>query len=67
MTSERRDPPLVEDGADEPEVLVEHELVAVGDGDPGRLLTAMLEGEEPEGGDGGRLAAGAPACPSAGR
>ncbi|GIW20325.1 MAG: hypothetical protein KatS3mg065_0621 [Chloroflexota bacterium] len=64
VAPEGRDPPLVEDGDDEPEVLVEHELVAVGDGDAGRFLAAVLEGEEAEGGDGGGLAAPAPpACP----
>ena len=34
---------LVEDLADQPEVLVDHDRRAVGDRDPGRLLTAVLQ------------------------
>ena len=55
LTAEARQAPLVEDRADHPEVLVEHQLLAVADRQPGRLLAAMLEREEPERGDRGGL------------
>ena len=48
LALERRQAPLVEDRGDHPEVLVEHQLLAVADRDPGRLLAAVLEGEQPE-------------------
>ena len=44
---------LVEHGADHPEVLVEHQLLAVADRQPGRFLATMLEGEQAERRDGG--------------
>ena len=47
--------PLVEDRADHPEVLVEHQLLAVADRDAGRFLAAVLEREQAERRDGGRL------------
>ena len=39
---------LVEDLADQAHVLVDEDLLVVTDGDAGRLLTAVLEGVEPE-------------------
>ena len=59
VAPETRHPPLVEDRADHPEVLVEHQLLAVADRDPGRLLAAVLEREQPERGDRRRLGAAA--------
>src|SRR6185503_16338602 len=59
VAPERGDPPLVEDRADHPEVLVEHQLLAVADRHPGRLLAAVLEREQPERGDRRRLRAAA--------
>jgi hypothetical protein len=41
--------------ADEPEPAFRMEPVAVEGGDPGRLLTAMLESVQPKGGDGGSV------------
>jgi hypothetical protein len=55
---ERRQAPLVEDRGDHPEVLVEHQLLAVADGDPGRFLAPVLEREQSEGRDRGRVRAG---------
>ena len=55
LTSEARQASLVEDVADHPEVLVEHQLLTVADRQPGRFLAAMLEREEPERGDRGGL------------
>ena len=52
---------LVEDRADHPEVLVDHQLLAVADRHPGRLLAAMLEREQAQGGDGGGLRSREPA------
>ena len=52
-----RQAPLVEDLGDQPEVLVEHQLVAVRGRDPGRLLAPVLEGEQPERGEPGGVAA----------
>src|SRR5262249_7905336 len=49
------------DGRDHPEVLVEHELLAVADRDTGRFLAAMLEREQPERGERGGI------LPAAGR
>ena len=48
---EARQAPLVEHRADHPEVLVEHQLLAVTDGQPGRLLAAVLEREQAERGN----------------
>ncbi len=48
---ERRERGLVEDLRDESEVLVDEEVLTVGDGDPGRLLTPMLLREETEVGE----------------
>jgi hypothetical protein len=48
LTAKRLEPTLVDDLVDEPEVLVDHDVLAVADRDPGRLLTAVLLGEEPE-------------------
>ena len=45
QAAERR---FVEDLADQPEVLVDHDRGAVGHRDPGRLLTAVLEGVQAE-------------------
>ena len=53
--AQARQMPLVEHRADHPEVLVEHQLLAVADGHAGRLLPAMLEREQAEGRDRGRL------------
>ena len=53
--AQARDPALVEDRADHPEVLVEHQLLAVADRQPGRLLAAVLEREQAERRDRGRV------------
>ena len=53
--AQARQAALVEDRADHPEVLVEHQLLAVADRDPGRLLAAVLEREQPERRDRRRL------------
>ena len=58
VAAERREPTLVEDRADEPEVLVEHELLGVADRETGRLLAAVLEGEQAGRRDLGRLEPG---------
>ena len=55
VAAQARQAPLVEDRADHPEVLVEHQLLAVADRDPGRLLAAVLEREQAERGDRGGL------------
>jgi hypothetical protein len=57
LARERRDPPLVEDLAHHPEILVDHQVRAVGDADAGRLLAAVLEREEGGRRDGGGLVA----------
>ena len=60
LTAQARQPPLVEHRADHPEVLVEHQLLAVADREAGQFLAAMLEREEAERRDRcrvGRLAA----------
>ena len=46
VAGERRDPPLVEDLADHAQVLVDHQVRAVGDPHAGRLLAAVLEREQ---------------------
>ncbi len=51
---------LVEDLADEPEVLVDEDVVAVGDRDAGGFLAAMLLREETEVGEAGDVVAGRP-------
>ncbi len=51
LAAEAGQAPLVEDRADHPEVLVEHQLLAVADRQPGRFLAAVLEREQAEGGD----------------
>ena len=50
---------FVEHRRDEAEVLVEHQLLAVAHRDAGRLLAAVLQREQAERGDLGRLRAGA--------
>jgi hypothetical protein len=40
--------PLVEDVGDEPHLSEDREPRTVGDGDPGRLLPAVLQREQPE-------------------
>ncbi len=70
LASQARQPALVEHSADHPEILVEHQLLAVAHGQTGRFLTAMLEGEEAERRDGrGVGPPGSPssACSPAGR
>ena len=57
VAHERRDPPLVEHLADHAQVLVDHQLPAVGDADAGRLLAAVLEREQRGRGDGRGLVA----------
>ena len=57
VAGERRDPPLVEDLADHAQVLVDHQVAAVGDADAGRLLAAVLEREQRGRGDGRGLVA----------
>ena len=52
VAAQARQAPLVEDLGDQAEVLVEHQLLAVADGDPGRLLAAVLEREDAQRGDG---------------
>ena len=51
LAAQARQPALVEDRADHPEVLVEHQLLAVADRQPGRFLAAVLEREQAERGD----------------
>ena len=46
LAAQARQASLVEDRADHPEVLVEHQLLAVADRQPGRFLAAMLEREQ---------------------
>ena len=46
LAAQARQAPLVEDRADHPEVLVEHQLLAVADREPGRFLAAVLEREQ---------------------
>jgi hypothetical protein len=48
---QRRQAALVEDLRDQPHVLDDRDGLAVGDGDPGRFLPAVLEGEQPEVGE----------------
>ena len=52
VAGERRDAPLVEDLADHAEVLVDHQVRAVGDAHPGGLLPAVLEREQGRRGNG---------------
>ena len=58
VAAQRWQAPLVEDLGDHAQVLVDHHALAVADGHAGRLLAAMLEGEERERGQPGRLLAG---------
>ena len=51
---------VVEDLGDQAQVLVDEDLGAVGGGDAGRLLTAVLEGVQAEVGQAGDLLAGRP-------
>ena len=51
---------VVEDLGDQAEVLIDEDLGAVGGGDAGRLLAAVLEGVEAEVGQAGDLLAGRP-------
>ena len=51
---------VVEDLGDQAEVLVDQDVGAVGGGDAGGLLAAVLEGVEPEVGQAGDLLAGGP-------
>ncbi len=51
--AQARQPPLVEDLRDQPQVLVQHQLLAVADGDPRRLLAPVLEREDSQRGDAG--------------
>ena len=55
LAPETRQASLVEDVADHPEVLVEHQLLAVADRQPGQFLAAMLEREQAERRDRGGL------------
>ena len=55
VATKRGQAPFVEDLADHPEILVEEDLVSIAHRDPGRFLAAVLEGEEAERGDRGRL------------
>ena len=48
LTPQARQPTLIEDRADHPEILVQHQLVPVADRQAGRFLAAMLEREQPE-------------------
>ena len=57
--AQAREAPFVEDAADQAEVLVEHQLLAVGDREPGRFLAPVLEREQPERRELGRLLGGA--------
>ena len=53
---------LVEDLADQPEVLVDEDVAAVGDRDAGGLLATVLLGEQPEVREPGDVL---PGCPDA--
>ena len=57
VSPERVQAPLLKDLRDQAQVLVDHDTLAVAHRDAGRLLAAMLEREQPERGDGGRLLA----------
>jgi hypothetical protein len=60
VPAQRRQRLLVEDLADQPEVLEHHDLAAVADGHAGGLLAAVLQREEPEVGELRDLLAGRP-------
>ena len=47
--AETRQAPLVQDLADQAEVLVQHQLLSVADGDAGRFLATVLEREDAQG------------------
>jgi hypothetical protein len=57
---ERGERGFVEDLADQPEVLVDEDVAAVGHGDPGGFLAAVLLGEETEVGEPRDVVAGCP-------
>jgi hypothetical protein len=60
VAAERRERRLVEDLGDEPELLEDQDVLAVGDGHPGRLLAAMLLREQREVGQPSDVIAGCP-------
>ena len=57
---QRRQRRLVEDLADQPEILVDEDVVTVADRDPGGLLAPMLLCEQPEVREPGDVLAGCP-------
>ena len=60
VAAERRERRLVEHLGDEPELLEDQDVLAVGDRHPGRLLAAVLLGEEREVGQPRDVVAGRP-------
>ena len=59
--------PLVEDLGDQAELAVDDDPVSLGDGHAGRLLPAMLEGEEAEEGEPSDVLPGRPDAEEAAR
>jgi hypothetical protein len=57
-TAQARQTALVEDLGDEAQFLVQHQLLAIADGDTGRFLAAMLQREHAECGHSGGICAG---------